>query len=103
VICPGGIDAGHFQRTPATAAFRRSRAPRSKNCCATRRSRNWLASTTFIGALAEQERHHPDLCLSSSQVDVKNFHPKNCGRSENNFILARQKSTASFFSINSAR
>lgn len=41
-----------------------------------------------IGALAEQEGHHPDLCLSWGQVDAKIFTHKIDGLSESDFILA---------------
>src|SRR5262249_49368842 len=41
-----------------------------------------------VGALAEQEGHHPDLFLSWGQVDVKVFTHKINGLSENDFILA---------------
>lgn len=41
-----------------------------------------------LGAVAEQEGHHPDLCLSWGQVDVKIFTHKIDGLSENDFILA---------------
>ncbi|MBI3679924.1 MAG: 4a-hydroxytetrahydrobiopterin dehydratase [Acidobacteria bacterium] len=40
------------------------------------------------GAVAEQEGHHPDLCLSWGKVDVKIFTHKINGLSENDFILA---------------
>jgi 4a-hydroxytetrahydrobiopterin dehydratase len=41
-----------------------------------------------IGTLAEQEGHHPDLCLSWGKVDVKIYTHKIGGLSENDFILA---------------
>ena len=41
-----------------------------------------------IGQVAEQEGHHPDLCLSWGKVDVKIFTHKIRGLSENDFILA---------------
>jgi 4a-hydroxytetrahydrobiopterin dehydratase len=41
-----------------------------------------------IGEVAEQEGHHPDLCLSWGKVDVKIFTHKIRGLSENDFILA---------------
>jgi 4a-hydroxytetrahydrobiopterin dehydratase len=41
-----------------------------------------------IGTLAEEEGHHPDLCLSWGKVDVVIFTHKIGGLSENDFILA---------------
>lgn len=41
-----------------------------------------------IGQVAEQEGHHPDLCLSWGKVDVKIYTHKIRGLSENDFILA---------------
>ena len=41
-----------------------------------------------IGALAEQEGHHPDICLSWGKVDVITYTHKIGGLSENDFILA---------------
>lgn len=41
-----------------------------------------------IGGVAEQEGHHPDLCLSWGKVDVKIYTHKIRGLSENDFILA---------------
>ena len=41
-----------------------------------------------VGAVAEQEGHHPDLCLAWGKVDVKIFTHKINGLSENDFILA---------------
>lgn len=47
-----------------------------------------LAFVNRIGALAEQEGHHPDLCLSWGKVDVTIYTHKVRGLSENDFILA---------------
>jgi 4a-hydroxytetrahydrobiopterin dehydratase len=41
-----------------------------------------------IGDLAEEEGHHPDLCLSWGKVDVTTYTHKIDGLSENDFILA---------------
>ena len=41
-----------------------------------------------IGKMAEQEGHHPDLCLSWGKVYVKIYTHKIRGLSENDFILA---------------
>jgi len=41
-----------------------------------------------IGALAENEGHHPDLGLSWGKVDVVTYTHKIDGLSENDFILA---------------
>lgn len=40
------------------------------------------------GELAESEGHHPDLCLSWGQVDVKIYTHKARGLTESDFILA---------------
>src|SRR5262249_24935753 len=47
-----------------------------------------------VGAIAEQEGHHPDLGLSWGQVDVKIFTHKIDGLSENDFILAAKVDAA---------
>jgi 4a-hydroxytetrahydrobiopterin dehydratase len=41
-----------------------------------------------IGELAEQEGHHPDLCLAWGKVDVQIYTHKIKGLSESDFILA---------------
>jgi 4a-hydroxytetrahydrobiopterin dehydratase len=41
-----------------------------------------------VGVLAEQEGHHPDLCLSWGKVDITIYTHKIRGLSENDFILA---------------
>jgi 4a-hydroxytetrahydrobiopterin dehydratase len=41
-----------------------------------------------VGALAEQERHHPDLCLAWGKVDVSIWTHKIDGLTESDFILA---------------
>ena len=41
-----------------------------------------------IGAVAEQEGHHPDLCLAWGKVDVQIFTHKIRGLTESDFILA---------------
>jgi 4a-hydroxytetrahydrobiopterin dehydratase len=41
-----------------------------------------------VGALAEQEGHHPDLCLSWGRVQVITYTHKIKGLSESDFILA---------------
>lgn len=40
------------------------------------------------GAVAEQEGHHPDLCISWGKVDVRIYTHKIRGLSESDFILA---------------
>jgi 4a-hydroxytetrahydrobiopterin dehydratase len=47
-----------------------------------------LALTNRIGALAEQEQHHPDLQLSWGKVGVVLYTHKIGGLSENDFVLA---------------
>jgi 4a-hydroxytetrahydrobiopterin dehydratase len=41
-----------------------------------------------IGAVAEEQGHHPDLCLAWGTVEVKIFTHKIRGLSESDFILA---------------
>ncbi len=41
-----------------------------------------------IGAVAEQEGHHPDIELSWGRVKVRIFTHKICGLTESDFILA---------------
>ena len=41
-----------------------------------------------IGAIAEAEGHHPDLCLSWGKVDVQIYTHKIRGLSESDFVLA---------------
>jgi 4a-hydroxytetrahydrobiopterin dehydratase len=53
--------------------------------------RDFVAALGFVnrvGILAEEEGHHPDLCLSWGKVDVQIFTHKIGGLSENDFILA---------------
>lgn len=52
-----------------------------------------LAFTNKIGALAEQEGHHPDLLLGWGKVKVTLFTHKIKGLSENDFILAAKIDT----------
>ena len=40
-----------------------------------------------VGEIAEQQGHHPDVCLSWGQVDVKIFTHKIRGLTESDFIL----------------
>jgi len=41
-----------------------------------------------IGSIAEQEGHHPDLCVSWGKVDVQIYTHKIRGLTESDFILA---------------
>lgn len=41
-----------------------------------------------VGILAEEEGHHPDLCLSWGKVDVQIYTHKARGLTENDFVLA---------------
>jgi 4a-hydroxytetrahydrobiopterin dehydratase len=41
-----------------------------------------------VGATAEEEGHHPDLCLSWGKVDVKTWTHKIDGLTESDFVLA---------------
>lgn len=41
-----------------------------------------------VGAVAEQEGHHPDLCLAWGKVDVTTWTHKVDGLTESDFILA---------------
>jgi 4a-hydroxytetrahydrobiopterin dehydratase len=53
--------------------------------------RNFKEALDFvdrIGAVAEAEAHHPDLCLSWGKVDVQIFTHKIRGLTESDFVLA---------------
>ena len=41
-----------------------------------------------VGAVAEEEGHHPDLCLAWGKVDVQVFTHKIRGLTESDFVLA---------------
>ena len=41
-----------------------------------------------VGAVAESEGHHPDVCLSWGKVDVQIYTHKIRGLSESDFVLA---------------
>ncbi len=41
-----------------------------------------------VGAVAEEEGHHPDLCLAWGNVDVKVYTHKIRGLTESDFVLA---------------
>ena len=47
-----------------------------------------LAFVNRVGGLAEEEGHHPDICLSWGNVDVTIYTHVIDGLSENDFILA---------------
>ncbi len=47
-----------------------------------------LAFVNRVGAVAEEEGHHPDLALSWGRVDVKTYTHKIDGLTESDFILA---------------
>ncbi|MGN6591713.1 MAG: 4a-hydroxytetrahydrobiopterin dehydratase [Terriglobales bacterium] len=47
-----------------------------------------LAFVNRIGAVAEQEQHHPDIGLGWGRVDVTTFTHSVDGLTENDFILA---------------
>ncbi len=47
-----------------------------------------LAFVNRVGAIAEEEGHHPDLGLSWGRVDVKTYTHKIDGLTESDFILA---------------
>jgi 4a-hydroxytetrahydrobiopterin dehydratase len=50
--------------------------------------RQGLAFTNKLGELAEQEGHHPDICLTYSYVTVTLWTHKIDGLTESDFILA---------------
>ncbi|UCG87399.1 MAG: 4a-hydroxytetrahydrobiopterin dehydratase [Gemmatimonadota bacterium] len=47
-----------------------------------------LAFTNAVGAIAEEQGHHPDICLSWGKVGLKIWTHKLDGLSESDFILA---------------
>ncbi len=50
--------------------------------------RQALEFVNHIGAIAEQEGHHPDICLGWGKVDVKIYTHSVDGLTENDFVLA---------------
>jgi 4a-hydroxytetrahydrobiopterin dehydratase len=50
--------------------------------------RTALEFTNRVGAIAEEEGHHPDLFLSWGRLDVKTWTHKINGLTESDFILA---------------
>ena len=53
--------------------------------------KNFLEALDFtnqVGELAEEEGHHPDICLTWGKADVKIYTHAIDGLSENDFILA---------------
>lgn len=50
--------------------------------------RTALEFVNRVGAVAEEEGHHPDLCLSWGRVDAKTWTHKIDGLTESDFILA---------------
>lgn len=60
---------------------------------------DFMTALDFVnraGAVAEQEGHHPDLCLSWGKVDVRIYTHKIRGLSESDFILAAKIDQAYF-------
>ena len=47
-----------------------------------------LAFVNRVGALAEDEGHHPDIFLAWGKVDIRTYTHKVDGLTENDFILA---------------
>ena len=53
--------------------------------------RDFKAALDFVnrvGAIAEQQGHHPDLCLAWGKVDVQIYTHKIRGLTESDFVLA---------------
>lgn len=50
--------------------------------------RQGLEFTNKVGALAEEEGHHPDICLSWGKVGIRIWTHKIDGLTESDFILA---------------
>jgi 4a-hydroxytetrahydrobiopterin dehydratase len=50
--------------------------------------RTALEFVNRVGEVAEQEGHHPDLCLSWGKVDIRTWTHKIDGLTESDFILA---------------
>lgn len=58
--------------------------------------KNFLEAHTFIadvGALAEEQGHHPDICFGWGYADIKIWTHKIDGLSEGDFILAAKIDT----------
>jgi 4a-hydroxytetrahydrobiopterin dehydratase len=65
------VDEHHVQRTFRFPDFRQA-----------------LAFTNRVGELAEEQGHHPDLCLGWGKVDVSIWTHKINGLTESDFVLA---------------
>lgn len=50
--------------------------------------RQALAFTNKVGELAEQQGHHPDICLAWGRADITIWTHKIDGLTESDFILA---------------
>jgi 4a-hydroxytetrahydrobiopterin dehydratase len=55
-----------------------------------------LAFANRVGEVAEQEAHHPDLCVSWGRLDVKIYTHKINGLTESDFVLAAKIDQAFF-------
>jgi 4a-hydroxytetrahydrobiopterin dehydratase len=58
--------------------------------------RQALAFVNRVGKVAEEQGHHPDVCLSWGQVDVKIFTHKIRGLTESDFVLGAKIDRAYF-------
>jgi 4a-hydroxytetrahydrobiopterin dehydratase len=65
------VDEHHLHRTFGFSDFRQA-----------------LSFTNRIGELAEEQGHHPDLCLSWGKVEVSIWTHKIDGLTESDFVLA---------------
>ncbi len=54
--------------------------------------REALAFTNRIGAVAEEQGHHPDICLSWGRVGIKIWTHKIDGLTESDFVMAAKLS-----------
>ncbi|MBN2512597.1 MAG: 4a-hydroxytetrahydrobiopterin dehydratase [Sedimentisphaerales bacterium] len=62
-----------------------------------------LAFTNKVGALAEQQQHHPDIFLSWGKVIIELYTHKIQGLHENDFILAAKLDTIDISNSNPAQ
>jgi 4a-hydroxytetrahydrobiopterin dehydratase len=53
-----------------------------------RNFRDALAFTTRVGALAEEQGHHPDIYLTWGRVRIQTWTHKSNGLTESDFVLA---------------
>jgi 4a-hydroxytetrahydrobiopterin dehydratase len=92
VPCHGGVPALHGEElAPYAAQLPTWKIVREHHIAKTFVFPDFKKALKFanrIGAVAEEEGHHPDLCVSWGKLDVQVFTHKVKGLTESDFILA---------------